>query len=349
MSKIEWLSTNQIKVDAPKKCKKITGTRLGAILGQNKWTTPFNSWCAITKTYEEPFIDTIYTRAGKTIEPKQAEYLREKYYLDIIRPEDVYGDDFFNKTYGDFFPDDPIFGGMWDALTKGEDGKADGIIEFKTSSRPQDWEEDVPEYYALQASLYGYLKGVDDVYMVATFLKAKDYEEPEKFKVTNKNTKVVAFKISERYPKFKKIIEQAKEWWATYVESGISPKFDEKADEEILKALKTNSVAPDMGEEDIFEEANRLVKEIEEYKKGIKPQEDRLKVLQEAIKENMSEKFRDGDTKVTAQTNSYVWTLSKTIKKTVDDKALKADGLFDKYAISKETLTLTKKEIKEGE
>ena len=51
--------------------KKITGTRFAAIMGLNKWTTPFNAWCAITRTYEEPFEDTIYTVAGKTIEPKQ--------------------------------------------------------------------------------------------------------------------------------------------------------------------------------------------------------------------------------------------------------------------------------------
>ncbi len=343
---IKWLDSNQIQTELPKKCKKITGTRLGAILGANKWTTPFNAWCAITKTYEEPFTDTKYTIAGKTIEPKQAQFLKDKYYLEIVRPEDVYGEDFFNKTYGDFFSDNKIFGGMWDALTA-EDGEVDGIIEFKTSSRPQDWEEDVPEYYALQASLYAYLKGVDNVYMVATFLAEKDYEKPDKFKVTMKNTKVISFKVSERYPNWDEIIKQAIEWWETYVESGISPKYDEKLDSDILKALKTNSVAPELEKEDIFLEANKLVKEIEEFKKTIKPKEDRLKVLQEAIKEQLTSQFRDGDTKVSSSVGSFQWTLSKSSKVTVDNKALAKDGLLEKYSTTKDVYTLTKKEVEE--
>ncbi len=343
---IKWLDSNQIKTDLPKKCKKITGTRLGAILGVNRWTTPFNAWCAITKTYEEPFEDTKYTIAGKTIEPKQAQFLKDKYYLEIVRPEDVYGEDFFSKTYGDFFYENKIFGGMWDALTA-EDGKVDGIIEFKTSSRPQDWEEDVPEYYALQASLYAYLKKVDQVYMVATFLSDKDYEKPEKFKVTMKNTKVVSFKVSERYPNFDEIIKEATEWWETYVESGISPKYDEKLDADILKALKTNSVAPELEQEDIFKEANKLVKEIEEFKATIKPKEDRLKVLQDAIKQQLTSQFRDGDTKVSSKVDNFQWTLSKTVKPDIDKKALEKDGLLKKYQINKETYTLTKKEVEE--
>ena len=343
---IKWLKDERIETTLPKKCKKITGTRLGAILGANRWTTEFNVWCAITKTYEEPFTDTKYTLAGKTIEPKQAEFLKEKYYLEIIRPEDVYGEDFFNKTYGDFFSENKIFGGMWDALTV-EDGKVDGVIEFKTSSRPQDWESDIPEYYALQASLYAYLKGVDNVYMVATFLADKDYDKPEKFKVTMKNTKVVSFKVSERYPNFNELIAQAIEWWETYVESGVSPKYDEKLDADILKALRTNSIAPELGEEDIYKEANRLVKEIQEVELSIKPKQDRLKILQEEIKKQLTSQFRDGDTKVSSQVDNFQWTLSKTVKNDINKEALKEDGLLKKYQVTKETYTLTKKEVEE--
>ena len=56
-------------------------------------------WCAITKTYEKPFEDTIYTVAGKTIEPKQARYMEQSYGMDIVRPSDVWGEDYFNKTW----------------------------------------------------------------------------------------------------------------------------------------------------------------------------------------------------------------------------------------------------------
>ena len=102
---MEWLDSNQIKITPPKRTKKITGTRFATILGLNPWSTPFEMWCAITKTYEAPFEDTIYTTAGKTIEPKQADYMRKSYGKDLISPTDRYGADYFNKTWGDFFPE----------------------------------------------------------------------------------------------------------------------------------------------------------------------------------------------------------------------------------------------------
>ena len=167
---LKWLDSNQIQVDPPKRPKKITGTRFAAILGLNKWSTPFRTWCEITRTYEEPFEDTIYTIAGKTIEPKQADYMEKVYFMNIVRPEDVYGKDFFKKTYGDFFRDQKIFGGMWDYLET-EDSKVTAVLEMKTSKRVEDWETDIPEYYAMQAALYAYLLNVDHVYMVASFLE----------------------------------------------------------------------------------------------------------------------------------------------------------------------------------
>ena len=75
MADIKWLEGNRIQIAPPKRTKKITGTRFATILGLNPWSTAFEMWCAITKTYEKPFEDTIYTVAGKTIEPKQARYI----------------------------------------------------------------------------------------------------------------------------------------------------------------------------------------------------------------------------------------------------------------------------------
>ena len=72
---MEWLD-NKIQIVPPKRPKKLTATRFATILGLNPWSTPFEVWCEITRTYQKPFEDTIYTIAGKTIEPKQAEYMK---------------------------------------------------------------------------------------------------------------------------------------------------------------------------------------------------------------------------------------------------------------------------------
>ena len=81
----------------PKSNKKLTATRFATILGLNEYATPFEAWCAITKTWEKPFEDSIYTIAGKIIEPKICDYLRNHYFMDIKSPTDVYGADYFKK------------------------------------------------------------------------------------------------------------------------------------------------------------------------------------------------------------------------------------------------------------
>lgn len=333
---MEWLDGNRVKITPPKKCKKITGTRFATILGLNPWSTDFEMWCAITRTYEKPFEDTIYTVAGKVIEPKQAEYMENSYGMDIIRPSDVWGKDYFSKTYGDFFPRHKHLGGMWDYLLKGEDGKVEAILEMKTTKRVEDWEDDVPEYYALQAALYAYLYGVDNVIMVASFLSEKDYDNPEDYVPNVSNTVTKEFKVSERYPDFANMVAQVEQWWTDHVDTGISPVFDETKDAEILKALRTNSVST-TDIQDVIKEAETLKSEIDDVEKQISDKEKKLKVLNDTIKEHALSKFRDGDKKVEIKGSTYVWTVSKTETTSIDKDALTADGLLDKYTKKTET------------
>lgn len=332
MSAIKWLEGNSIQIAPPKKTKKITGTRFATILGLNPWSTAFEMWCAITKTYEKPFEDTIYTIAGKTIEPKQAAYMKKSYAMDIITPTDIWGKDYFNKTWGDFFPDSPHLGGMWDYLSQGEDGKVDAVLEMKTTKRAEDWENDVPEYYALQAALYAYLLGVDDVIMVASFLEEKDYEDPKKFKPSAKNTITVEFKVSERYPDFAEKVAQVEKWWEDHVDTGISPEYDEKKDAEILTALRTNTLTPETDIEALVAEAEALKKELDEVAASTSEKEKRLKTINDIIKEHAMSQFRDGDKKVEVKGSIYVWTVSRSETTGIDKDALKADGLLDKYS-----------------
>ena len=332
MANITWLEGNRIQIAPPKKTKKITGTRFANIFGLNPWSTAFEMWCAITKTYEKPFEDTIYTIAGKTIEPKQAAYMKKSYAMDIITPTDIWGKDYFNKTWGDFFPDSPHLGGMWDYLSQGEDGKVDAVLEMKTTKRAEDWENDVPEYYALQAALYAYLLGVDDVIMVASFLEENDYEDPKKFKPSAKNTITVEFKVSERYPDFAEKVARVEKWWEDHVDTGISPEYDEKKDAEILTALRTNTLTPETDIEALVAEAEALKKELDEVAASTAEKEKRLKTINDIIKEHAMSQFRDGDKKVEVKGSVYVWTVSRSETTGIDKDALKADGLLDKYS-----------------
>ena len=346
---MEWLDTKQLKIVPPKKPKKITGTRFAAIMGKNTWNTPFKTWCEITRTYEEPFEDTVYTIAGKTIEPKQAEYMRRAYFMTGLKtPTDIFGENYFKRTFGDFFNDEPIFGGMWDYLLYDESGKPTTVLEMKTTKRSEDWENDIPEYYALQAALYAYLLGVDSVMMVVSFLEDKDYKAPEAFVPSSKNTIVIPFKVSERYPDFDKLIKKAEKWWKSCVEGGVSPTFDEKKDADILKVLRTNTLNPETDIESVMEEAEALQEEIERVSATVADKEKRLKTLKDIIKEQAMKSFRDGDKSVALKSKRYVWAVSRTERKDIDKDALKADGLLDKYSTkSVVTYKLTNKPVEE--
>jgi predicted phage-related endonuclease len=343
MADIQWLDGNRIKIDPPKKTKKITGTRFATILGLNPWSTPFEMWCAVTKTYEKPFEDTIYTVAGKTIEPKQARYMEQSYGMDIIRPSDVWGEDYFHKTWGDFFPENKHLGGMWDYLMKGEDGKVEAVLEMKTTKRAEDWKNDVPEYYALQAALYAYLYGVDNVIMVASFLDEGDYNNPSAYRPSAKNTITVEFKVSERYPDFADKVTTVEKWWADYVETGISPEYDEKKDTEILAALRTNTLSPDTDIEALVAEAEDLKRNLDAVAAANAEKEKRLKTISDLIKEHAMKQFRDGDKKVEVKGSTFTWTISRSETTGIDKDALKADGLLEKYTKKSETYRMTVK------
>ena len=340
---MKWLDSNQIQITPPKRTKKVTGTRFATILGLNPWSTPFEMWCAITKTYEKPFEDTIYTAAGKAIEPKQAEYMKKSYGMDLITPTDRYGEDYFNKTRGDFFPENPHFGGMWDYLGVDEEGKVDTVLEMKTTKRIEDWQNDAPEHYALQAALYAYLLGVDNVIMVASFLEEKDYADPTKYVPNIKNTITVEFKVSERYPDFARMVAEVGSWWGEYVAGGISPVYDEKKDAEILAALRTHNLTPDTDINALIKEAEGLKAEVDKATSAIADKEKRLKEVNDIIKEHAMKQFRDGDKKVEIKGSAYTWTVSRSETTTIDKKALEADGLLEKYQKKSEQYRMTVK------
>ena len=342
---MKWIDSH-LEVTPPKKPKKITATRLATILGLNPWSTEFEMWCEITKTYVKPFEDTIYTIAGKTIEPKQIDYMRKAYGMyNLKTPTDIYGADYFKKTWGDFFHDTPIVGGMWDSQLVDENGKPEAVLEFKTTKRAEDWAKDVPEYYAIQAALYAYLLGVDDVIMVASFLEPKDYEHPENFVPSASNTITVEFKVSERYPDFGRMVAAAKSWWKEYVETGISPDYDEKKDAEILKALRTNSVESDSNIDALIAEAEALKNELEAVYASVSDKEKQLKAVTDQIKKYFVGVFRPHDIAVERKGSQYIWSVSKTESTEIDKAAMEADGLLEKYSRKKETFRITTKSI----
>jgi len=387
--KLEWLDSNQIKIDTPKRTKKITGTRLGAILGLNHYASPFQAWCEITHVWADEFTDSVYTIAGRLYEPMQGEYLKnEQFYTGIVTPEDVYGKNPFLKTYGDFYKKEKIFGGMWDLLDIDLKTKqVKGVFELKTASHPEQWVDGkVPPYYLVQVCLYGFLSGVDTVYLVPTFLLDNSYDLVQKFindnqdnfenktdlstwsgydqlkkdlpPVNEKNTEIREFKISNQLFEvngelldIKGVIAYATKWYETYVNGGISPQFNEDdkwGDAKILKDLRKITVNPSDDASSILSEYDSLVHDVELGESLLKTKKDKIKVLGEKVNSILKESLNDGSEKTAVKCHYYEFTLSKSTRETIDKDKLKEDGLYNKYLIENEVYTIRKKANKEA-
>lgn len=345
---VKWHDDGTISVVPPKTFKKLTGTRFASVLGLNRWSTPFQVWCQCTRTYEPPFEDTKYTVAGKAIEPKQIAYMRDAYGMDdLLDPTDIYGPNPFKVTYGNFF-DHPVLGGMWDAITKDDEGNVTSVLEFKTTKRAEDWASDVPEYYALQAALYAWLLKCDDVIMVATFLSDSDYDDPESFVVSADNTMTYEFSISERYPNFETdYIRPALEWWDACVITGNSPVYDERADAEYLKALRNASLSPTTDIDNLMSEYEKLADELEAAEAKLKDKQERLDEIKGVLKEYAASQIGD-DASATFSRGRVSCVLRKSQRDQIDKDAMARDGVLERYVTKADSLTFSVKVEKKG-
>jgi len=354
----------RIIVDPPKRTKKITGHRFSSVLGLNKYQTPFGAWCEIVGLVKLPFEDNKYTIAGKTIEPKQIEYAKTKF-PNIKSCEEYYGNSFSEYQYSNFKDLGRIFDGVRDFVSTKSDGVtivADG--ECKTSSKPQDWANNmVPVDYLCQGMLYAYLDELDRILYVASFLQPMDYNNPENYVVSEENTIFVVKKLKDcyiplphedpdnsdeikgdwttcdiRHGGIHEAINYCEKWWEVFVETGISPEFDEVLDKEYLDIIRKSKPSNDNELKDICSQAIILVKEIELLKvsSGISGKEKELKVLEKCIKEKMIE------TELYS-CNGYELKASKKEKFNEKRFAEEQEKLYNKYLEEEVTYRLTKK------
>ena len=209
------------------KPKKISGTRLPGVLGLNRFSSPFKTWCDIMRVWSD-FEENKYTRAGEAIEPKQFAYAKNVLSApgrSFVSPKDMYGDDPKGATGYDFFSDTEVFGGMWDYLMV-ENNRITAVLEMKTKNNKYQnaYAKEYPKDLIVQASLYAYLLGVKTVYMVTSYLAESDYDSPQDYQCSSRNTEIKKVDVSMYFGDFEtKYIKQAKQWWEKYVSSGVSP------------------------------------------------------------------------------------------------------------------------------
>ena len=319
------------------KSKKITGTKLGAILEVNPYETPFSTWCDITKVYKKPFDGDKYTKAGETIEPLVLKDLKGKLAGKVMSAEEYYGRP-MNYVY-DYFTEDKIFGGMWDGIQVNQDNKPIGVIEIKTTGAVQNWKDgEIPPYYQTQVELYAYLLGVRYYTVAVVFLEEEDYINPNQVKlVEGVNYKVISVRMTDEHmAQVESRISYAREWYATYVDTLLSPimNVNDKTDMEIRSIIMTDLV-DDKDLEGLLADIKKcddIINE-ERYTDAV----NEKKKLEEVLRSKLVEKLENDDNIETSTvvSENYEFSVKKTVKPkdVFDEKKFKKEEkeMYNKY------------------
>ncbi len=227
--------------------KKITGTRVGPILGMSEFASPFKIACEMAGLYPGDRANK-YIDAGNILEPVLRDYIAadcmgflkdtlpvpEGSKVAIEEPVEA-------KQCGyDHFHNERVFGGLVDGYVV-MDGKRSAILEIKTASDRNKWlDEDggytkVPQSYMLQASLYAKLSNLDRIVFVVGFLEEADYDRPNQWVPNADNTHVV---VVDRLDMTEEM-DACVKWYDEYMKGGYTPEWsDSEDDQAVLKYLK---------------------------------------------------------------------------------------------------------------
>lgn len=297
---------------------KVTGTQISGLLGMNPWQTPFSTCVRMMRLFNEDISDKPAIHAGTVIEPKILDYIGA-----------VHGDDVFQKREGDHETwasdfQDEIFGGHIDGLMP--DG---AIVEIKTSSRPKDWDGQIPLHYHLQASLYATFFKTDRIVFGVAFTDRDTLANPDSFVPDKNNTIMVETGIIDG---FDGMMADAKGIYRNTVLKNTTPipDMENPIDREIVTYLDAQLWTEEDAKNNL-----QYVKLCMDTIDSVKTFQDNLELSKQSIglymDYNKIAEISDGDMTIKRSSAS---------RTSIDTNLLKKDGLYDLYAKEKEYKTL---------
>ncbi|WP_412031306.1 MAGa7180 family putative nuclease [Metamycoplasma buccale] len=210
--------------------RKMTGTALGDILEVDNFKSQFAAFARLCNL-SMPVLDPKYVNAGVILEPKILELVEKSIKEKLNRYP-------ANEYNYDYFKDNDFFGGLPDGFAP----KKKIIIEIKTTNiKNYDfWIKNTPPVgYIKQAQLYAYLMGVSQFSIVAIFLENDDYNNPELVDINKR--KIKNFNFTVNLPQVKDDIDFCMKWFNEYTKTGISPKWKNSVDEDLIQYLDCKS------------------------------------------------------------------------------------------------------------
>ncbi len=230
-----WVEKNQVYIKKHvKKAKPITGTKIGAITGDNPWSSPFVVFMDMYR-FAIPFEMTVQIEKGMEYEP---------YVIKGVNSlNNTKFSDYTSTPYYDWDVNSPL-GSKYNGKIDGWDAKKKIILECKVTSRKNlsKWiKNQPPKYYLLQMLLYAKLAEAEEIWLSGYFLDPEDYDLPTKTKIENHKLRIWKYKFDNTIKEFlESKLKIAENFIENNINKRISPKFDpsKKCDREVLDFLK---------------------------------------------------------------------------------------------------------------
>lgn len=232
----------------------IGGTDVSAILGLNPWYTPL-SVAQSKRGHGEEKADSWAMQFGRHNESLILESWARSFGCDLFR-----GVPFIVDT------ERPWMLASLDGIVRLPDGTL-AVVDAKTASCAP-WEDEAPDYYALQLLWYMTITGIHQGYIVASFFG----KEP------------VAYPVAWNAETAEAIVARVAAWWQRHVVEGIDPEPTTVDERTSVYLSRLSSKLPAV---QATEEQKALAAMIEDVTRQAKEAEDRKKELQARMLEAM--------------------------------------------------------------
>lgn len=326
---------------------KVTGTLMGGILGCSPWSSPFQAACYALGLASKDISNKPSVKAGVALEGRVIEYMGKKFGADVgefIPAEEIYAARIGDHDAWESDFDDDVFGGHVDGIVMSDDGEC-YILEVKTSSNMQSWENGVPKYYFWQVALYNaFVTKQDHAYVALGIMTPESLKDPESWVPSDANTALFNLPIDQEM--VEETLGNVREWYDTYVAKGITPDYDPSNPKDVELFEHLVNLTMDEGH------MSMLVDQLANVRDELSKEEFRLQPLKN-FEENLKTKLKDymdchEIDEMSSEQGGYKAILTKSVRTRVDTKKLRDAGIDpEPYTITTETKSFTIKENKE--
>ncbi len=324
---------------------KVSGTSMAGILGCSPWSTPFSVACNLLGLAREDISDKDAVKVGIALEEKIIRYADKAYseYGQFMTEKDVgFGarDGDHDSWVSDF--DDETFAGHVDGIVSKSDG--DYILEIKTSSNLDSWQDGVPTYYFWQVALYNhFITKKDKAYVVLGIVNENTYRDPASWIPSKEN--VVMYEVNIDEKAVTEVLDMVRKWYGEYILANRTPEYDpaNKGDADMFTHLKNISASID--------EVRATVDKLTELNAQIEAHDDMIyalradaQLLKDRLKDYMS---ANGLVELASTNGAYTAKLTTRVTQKIAEERMVADGIDPlKYKTTSISKALSLKPIK---